>query len=96
MSESKGNSLRVNLFGFVFLEARYLRIDGSMAKALVTPCLLQIWRENYGEESKEPPRPWERENLVVVRLGEEVRAAVALSFRVHRFREWWFVLFGFC
>lgn len=61
-----------------------------MAKALVTPCLLQIWREDYGEESKEPSRPWERENLVVVRLGEEVRAAVALSFRVHRFREWWF------
>lgn len=52
-----------------------------MAKALITPCLLLIWRENcYGEESKEPSRQRERENLLAVRLGEEVRAAVALEF----------------
>lgn len=72
----------------VFLEARYLGIDGSMAKAVITPFLLLIWSENnYGEESKEPSRQWGRENLLAVRLGEEVRAAVALSFRVHRFGE---------
>lgn len=73
-------------------------IDGSMAKALITPCLPLIWRENnYGEESKEPSRQWERENLLAVRLGEEARAAVSLSFRAHRFAEWcvgFFVWFG--
>lgn len=82
------------------MEARYLGIDGSIAKALITPCLLLIWRENsYGEESKEPSRQWEREHLLAVRLGEEVRAAVALIFRVHRFGEWcvgFFALVCFC
>lgn len=69
------------VFLFVFLGTGYLGIDGSMAKALITPCLLLIWRENcYGEESKEPSRQRERENLLAVRLGEEVRAAVALEF----------------
>lgn len=82
---------------FVFLEARYLRIDGSMAKNLITPCLLLIWmKNNCGEESQEPPRQWEKGNLLAVRLGGKVRAAVAVSFRVHRFEEWclgFFVLF---
>ena len=63
---------------FIFLETRCLGIDGSTAKTLSTPCFLLIWRENnYGEESKEPSRQWERENLLTVRLGEEIRAAVA-------------------
>lgn len=65
---------------FVFLEAGYLGIDGSMAKNLITPCLLLIWMGNScGEESQEPPRQLEKGNLLAVILGEEVKAAVALE-----------------
>ncbi|KFW88871.1 Nucleolar protein 10, partial [Manacus vitellinus] len=73
--QDKGNSLRGNFvwlvcfFFVVFLETRYLGIDGSMAKTLTTPCLLLIWRENNcGEGSKE--LQWERENFRVPEFGE--------------------------
>lgn len=58
-------------FSVCFLGTRYLGVDGSMAEALITPCLLLIWWENNcDEENKEPSRQWEREN----RLAEQGRS----------------------
>lgn len=67
-------------FGFllVFWNQGTLGVDGSMVKALITPCLLLIWWENSsGEENKELSRQRERENQLVVKAG----AATALNFQ---------------
>lgn len=57
----------------LFSGSKVLRVDGSMAKALIAPYLQLIWWEsNCGEENKEPSRQWERENQLAVRVGQEL------------------------
>lgn len=72
-------------FGFLFVFCKQiLRVDDSLAKALIALYLLLIWWENnYGEENKEPSRQWERENHLAVRAGQELLQLCA--FRVLKF-----------
>lgn len=65
---------------FVLYISLLLLLFLDIGKAPISHCLLVFWKENFcGDVSKEPSRLWERENVLEIRLREEVLGSIELG-----------------